>query len=76
VIIVTDYKSIIKLFREDEQIQSMAASRIQHWALILATYEYHIVYKERRTRGNADGLSRLPFKTKDIYTPPCHRTQL
>ena len=57
VTIVTDHKPLIGLLREDKQIPSMAASRTQRWALTLAAYEYHIVYKEGRNHGNADGLS-------------------
>ena len=40
----------------------MAAARIQRWALILAGYEYEILYKEGKKNGNADCLSRLPLK--------------
>ncbi|XP_062620753.1 uncharacterized protein K02A2.6-like [Saccostrea cucullata] len=69
VTIVTDHKPLIGLFSEDKQIPSMAASRIQRWALTLAAYEYRIVYKEGRNHGNADGLSRLPLKTKETDTP-------
>ncbi|CAG2195305.1 unnamed protein product [Mytilus edulis] len=60
VTIITDHKPLIGLFREDKPIPTMAASRIQRWALTLAAYEYTIVYKEGSLNGNADGLSRLP----------------
>lgn len=40
----------------------MAAARIQRWALILAGYEYEILYKKGKKNGNADCLSRLPLK--------------
>ncbi|VDI15255.1 Hypothetical predicted protein [Mytilus galloprovincialis] len=46
VTIITDHKPLIGLFREDKPIPTMAASRIQRWALTLAAYEYTIVYKE------------------------------
>ncbi|CAC5386471.1 unnamed protein product [Mytilus coruscus] len=69
VTIITDHKLLIGLFREDKPIPTMAASRIQRWALTLAAYEYTIVYKEGSLNGNADGLSRLPLKTNIEKTP-------
>ena len=39
----------------------MASPRIQRWALLLAAYDYELVYKEGQNHGNADGLSRLPL---------------
>ena len=60
VTIISDHKPIIGLFREDKAIPTMAASRIQRWALTLSTYRYKIVYREGRDN-NADGLSRLPI---------------
>ncbi|CAC5370700.1 unnamed protein product [Mytilus coruscus] len=69
VTILTDHKSLIGLFREDKPIPTMAASRIQRWALTLAAYEYTIVYKEGSLNGNADGLSRLSLKTNIEKTP-------
>ncbi|XP_071149235.1 uncharacterized protein [Mytilus edulis] len=56
-------------FREDKPIPTMAASRIQSWALTLTAYEYTIIYKEGSLNGNADGLSRLPLKTNTEKTP-------
>lgn len=46
----------------------MAAARIQRWALILAWYEYEILYKDGKKNGNADCLSRLPLK-KSVDLP-------
>lgn len=60
VTIVTDHKPLVGLFREDKAIPTMAASRIQRWALTLSTYRYKIVYREGRDN-NADALSRLPI---------------
>ena len=39
----------------------MASPRIQRWALLLAAYDYELVYREGCKHGNADGLSRLPL---------------
>ena len=47
----------------------MASPRIQRWALILAAYDYELVYREGSKHGNADGLSRLPLPDA-VVTPP------
>ncbi|XP_062389531.1 uncharacterized protein K02A2.6-like [Sardina pilchardus] len=44
-------------------IPSMAAARMQRWALLLAAHDYVIQYREAARHGNADGLSRLPLAT-------------
>ena len=43
----------------------VTASRLQRYALFLAGYDYQIEYKNITGHGNADGLSRLPFKTEE-----------
>ena len=61
--IQTDHKPLLGLFKENKQIPTMSAARIQRWALTLAAYEYTIVFKQGNKNGNADGLSRLPRTT-------------
>jgi len=34
---------------------------LQRWALLLAAYNYDIIYKSTKDHGNADGLSCLPL---------------
>lgn len=41
----------------------MASASIQHWALTLSNYQYHLHYKPGTKLANADGLSRLPLST-------------
>ena len=43
----------------------VTASRLQRYALFLAGYDYQIEYKNITGHGNANGLSRLPFKTEE-----------
>ena len=38
----------------------MAAARMQRWALVLAGYQYQIVYIPSKENASADMLSRLP----------------
>ncbi|KAL1263576.1 hypothetical protein QQF64_006315 [Cirrhinus molitorella] len=40
---------------------SMAAARLQRWALLPAAHNYTIQYRSAKNHGNADGLSRLPL---------------
>ena len=60
-IIKTDHKPLEGLLNEKKGIPSMAAPRIQRWALTLSAYQYEISYKAGQSNGNADALSRLPL---------------
>ena len=59
--IFTDHKPLLGLFKADKAVPTMASPGIQRWALLLAAYDYELVYKEGQNHGNADGLSRLPL---------------
>ena len=48
----------------------MAASRIQHWSLLLSSYEYSIEYKPGDKLANADALSRLPLPETSPQSSP------
>lgn len=67
-VIYTDDKPLLGLFKPGRAIPTMAAARIQRRALILAGYEYEILYKEGKKNGNADCLSRLPLK-ESVHVP-------
>ena len=41
----------------------MTAARLQRYALMLAGYQYDIVYRKTSDHCNADGLSRLPIES-------------
>ena len=45
---------------------SLAAVRLQRWALLLSAYQYKIEYKPTTTHANADGLSRLPINDDTV----------
>ena len=47
----------------------MASARLQRWALMLAAYDYSIVYRPGSKLANADCLSRLPIP-QSVPTSP------
>ncbi|XP_021370583.1 uncharacterized protein K02A2.6-like isoform X2 [Mizuhopecten yessoensis] len=59
--IYTDHKPLLGIFKTDRAIPTMASARIQRWALLLAAYEYDLIYRPGTLNANADGLSRLPL---------------
>ena len=61
--IITDHKPLTTIFGPKKGIPSLAAARLQRWAIILSAYDYDIRYKSTTEHGNADGLSRLPLPT-------------
>ena len=61
--LLTDHQPLTTIFDSRKGIPSLAAARLQRWALLLSAYEYNIEYKRSREHNNADGLSRLPLST-------------
>ena len=59
--LITDHKPLTTILGPKTGIPSLAAARLQRWALLLSAYEYEIRYKSTRDHCNADGLSRLPL---------------
>uniref|UniRef100_A0AAV2KXD0 ribonuclease H n=1 Tax=Knipowitschia caucasica TaxID=637954 RepID=A0AAV2KXD0_KNICA len=52
--LITDHKPLLTLFGEHKGLPTMAAARIQRWAIILSAYDYHIIYRQSDKHGNAD----------------------
>jgi hypothetical protein len=61
--LITDNKPLTSLFHPEKPIPTLAAKRLHRWALLLASHDYEIQYKNTKAHGNADGLSRLPLKS-------------
>ena len=57
------------MFNEEKAVPAQASSRIQRWALLLASYEYIIVYRSTTKHSNADAMSWLPLLDKPKTTP-------
>ena len=60
----TDAQALVSVFSPKKDVPPIAAARIKRWALLLAAYDYHIVYRQSSAHANADGLSRLPKQGK------------
>ncbi|XP_054287546.1 uncharacterized protein K02A2.6-like [Macrosteles quadrilineatus] len=63
--LVTDHRPLTFLLGPTKGIPTLAAARIQRWALTLAAYDYNIRYKRGEEISNADALSRLPCETSE-----------
>ena len=56
----TDHKPLLTILGPKSAVPTLAAARLQRWALILASYHYEVVFHRTSEHSNADGLSRLP----------------
>ena len=63
-LLVTDHKPLTTLLGPKSGIPTLAAARLQRWALLLAAYQYDIEYRSTEKHGNADCLSRLPIRSE------------
>ena len=59
--LVTDHKPLMTILGPKKGIPSLAAARLQRWAVLLSAYRYDIKFKPTDAHANADGLSRLPL---------------
>ncbi|XP_024154359.1 uncharacterized protein K02A2.6, partial [Oryzias melastigma] len=59
--LLTDHRPLTSILSPLKSIPSMAAARMQRWALLLSAHEYTIEYRKGEAHANADGLSRLPL---------------
>ena len=57
----TDHKPLVTIFGPKKGVPTLAAARLQRWALLLSAYDYQTEYKTTTAHANADGLSRLPL---------------
>ncbi|CAI5694547.1 unnamed protein product [Oreochromis niloticus] len=62
--LLTDHRPLTTILGPYTGIPSLAASRLQRWALILSGHSYDIKYRKSESHCNADGLSRLPLPIK------------
>ena len=67
-VLVTDHKPLTTILGPKKGIPSLAAARLQRWAILLSAYDYEIRFKSTNDHCNADGLSRLPLQVNEL--PP------
>ena len=65
--LITDHKPLTAIFGSKKGIPTLAAARLQRWALLLSTYDYEIQFKPTESHSNADRLSRLPLPVLDSH---------
>ncbi|XP_008189838.1 uncharacterized protein K02A2.6-like [Acyrthosiphon pisum] len=69
--LVTDHEPLKQIFNPSKSIPQLSAARLQRWVIILAAYNYEIVFKKGESNSNADGLSRLPLESKESVDNEC-----
>ena len=62
-IIVTNHQPFIYRVGPQKPIPSLAAARLQQWAILLSAHQYRIKFRKTTKHANADGLSCLPLQT-------------
>lgn len=68
--LITDHKPLVAIFGSKKGMPTLAAARLQQWALFLLGYQYDLEFRSTLKHANADGFSRLPLKD----TGPAHGT--
>ena len=63
--LVTDHKPLLSILSAKAEVPSVAAARMQPWAIFLSAYSYDIEFKGTKMHANADSLSRLPMQEED-----------
>ena len=66
--LVTDHQPLVSIFNPSKGIPLTTAARLQRYAIFLSGLDYSIEYRNTRSHGNANGLSRLPLPTDDTNT--------
>jgi hypothetical protein len=66
--IVTDNQPISRILGPKKGIPSLAAVRLQRWAIILMSHNYDLDCRSSKLHGNCDALSRFPTENSAIAT--------
>ncbi|XP_066512237.1 NLR family CARD domain-containing protein 3-like [Hoplias malabaricus] len=69
--LLTDHRPLTTIFSPVKSTPSMAATRMQRWALLLSAHNYTIEYRKGALHANADGLSREQTFRAEPPEPSC-----
>ena len=61
-ILVTDHKPLTTILGPKKGLPTLAAARLQRWAMFLSNYRYDLEFRKTERHCNADGFSRLPLR--------------
>lgn len=61
--LVTDHKPLQTILGSKTGIPTIAAARLQRWAVALSAYTYDLIFKRSSENAEADFCSRLPLPT-------------
>ncbi|GFW15742.1 uncharacterized protein K02A2.6 [Trichonephila clavipes] len=64
--LITDHKPLIAIFGSKRGLPVLAATRLLHYALILQSFEFDIIFRKTIEHGNADFLYRLPKTSEEL----------
>ncbi|GFX02851.1 retrovirus-related Pol polyprotein from transposon 17.6 [Trichonephila clavipes] len=64
--LITDHKPLIAIFGSKKGLPVLAATRLIHYALILQSFEFDIIFRKTIEHGNEDFLSRLPKTSEEL----------
>ncbi|GFW21110.1 uncharacterized protein K02A2.6 [Trichonephila clavipes] len=64
--LITDPKPLIAIFGSKRGLPVLAATRLLHYALILQSFEFDIIFRKTIEHGNADFLSHLPKTYEEL----------
>ena len=64
--LLTGHKQLVTILGPKTAVPTLAAARMQRWAVILQAYNYQAEYPSSAEHANADALSRLPCDISPI----------
>lgn len=60
-ILITDHRPLVTILGPKTSVPTLAAVRMQRWALMLQMYDYSVEFRKSSDHANADAMSRLPM---------------
>lgn len=60
-ILITDNKPLTQILSPTKGLPTLSATRMQHYAIFMQSFDYEIRYRKSADHSNADALSRLPL---------------